>query len=623
MCGIAGWVDFERDLRSRQSAVRVMTDTLAARGPDDEGIWADRHAVLGHRRLAVIDPVGGQQPMAAGDDTDPRAVITYCGEVYNHRELRAELAARGHRFRTRCDTEVLLRAFLEWGADCATRMDGMFAFAVWDPGARELTLVRDRLGVKPLFYYPTGTGVLFGSEPKAVLAHPRAESAVDADGMRELLVHGRTPGRAPFRGMREVRPGHVLRVTREATTERRYWSLTANPHTDDTATTVATARELLQDAVGGQLVADVPLGLLLSGGIDSSTLTGLAHRWYGHEGGSTSRTRTFSMGLTGYTENFQPHPSMRGTPDAPYVTTVSEHLGTDHTEILLDASALADPQVHRAVLLAQDVPTPLGDMDTSLYLLFQGMKQHVTVALSGEAADEVFGGYPWAYDRTLADAGTYPWVAFAQRQSASSAGFGCGLLDQGLLGELDVLGYGVDGYRAALAEVPELEAESADRRRARQVEYLVLTRWLPPLLDRKDRLGMAAGVELRVPYCDHRLVQYLYDVPLEVKRLGGREKGLLRAAAADLLPSSVLNRPKSSYPATQDPEYGRLVQERFRSLIAASDAPVAPLLDRQAARDAAAAPAPTGAFAWVQRSNMEMALQLNTWLEAHDVQLKL
>jgi hypothetical protein len=301
MCGIAGWLDFHRDMSDAGPVVAGMTRTVALRGPDDEGLWTGPRLALGHRRLAVIDPPNGHQPMVAPDGA---AVLSFGGEIYNFRELRAELSAAGHRFRTGTDTEVLLAAYRQWGRDMLARLNGMFAFALWDTRAERLLLARDQLGVKPLFYSPTPDGVIFGSEPKAVLAHPDVVTVVDQDGLRELFSHARTPGRPIYRGVPEVRPGHVVVVDRSGLTEHRYWSITASPHTDDLETTVGTVRELLADAVGRQLVADVPTSVLLSGGIDSSMLTALAAQ--AEQKAGAGPVRTYSMSFPGYTEEFGP-----------------------------------------------------------------------------------------------------------------------------------------------------------------------------------------------------------------------------------------------------------------------------------------------------------------------------
>ncbi|WP_338399806.1 asparagine synthase (glutamine-hydrolyzing) [Streptomyces caatingaensis] len=476
--------------------------------------------------------------------------------------------------------------------------------------------------MKPLFYHRTPDGLLFGSEPKAVLSHPWVKAVVDADGLRELLSHARNPGAAIFRGIPEVPPGHTLTVDRSGLRMEQYWSLTANPHHEDLSATTTAVRDLLEDIVARQLIADVPTSVLLSGGIDSSALAALAASTLARQ--DTGPVHTYSMTFRDYTETFRPQ-QLRGTPDPPFVAQVARHLGTAHTDIVTEPGQLTDPLIRTRTMQAQDIPTHHGDMDSSLYLCFRHLReQSRVVTLSGEGADEVFGGYFWAHDPELTAAGTFPWVAF-ERRKAVSGGLGLRLFDPGLRKELDLQQYADQHYRDAVAEAPVLEGESEERRRARQVGHLVLTRWLPTLLDREDRLSMASGVELRVPFCDHRLAQYLLDVPPELKRIGGQEKSLLRSAVADLLPEPVVNRPKSAYPATQDPAYGNAVREKFLQLTRDPDARVTPLLDAQATESVLAGDGtgPEQAGAWVERAGFEMALQFDSWLREYDVRLVL
>ncbi|MFJ8200402.1 asparagine synthase (glutamine-hydrolyzing) [Streptomyces sp. NPDC096152] len=624
MSGLAGWVDFERDLVPEAPTVRAMADTLAHRGPDGPGEWIEGHAALAHRRLALLDRSHGQQPAVAESASgQPLAVLVLDGAITNEPELRRELAARGHRFTGRGDAEVAVHAFLEWGTDFAARLEGLFALAVWDVVRQELHLVRDRLGVKPLAYFLTPSGVLFGSEPKALLAHPAVRPLVDADGLRELFAHSRKPGTGVFHGMCEVLPGHVLTVRHSGTGRRRYWSLPARRHEDTPEATVATVRRLLGEAVATHLRADVRVGAMLSGGIDSSALTALAARAVTASG--AGRLRSFSVNFTGYAENFEPHPTMRATPDAPYAALAAEHIGTEHTEILLDTAALADPKVHAAALRCQDTPSPLGDMDVSLLLFFEALRgAGVTAVLSGETADEVFNGYFWSYDPRHSNSTTFPWISFERGHDAAAGGLGCSLVDHSLRRELNFMEYADQHYRDALAEVPHVAGESPAERRAREITYLALTRWAPTHLDRADRMSMAHGVQLRPPFCDRALVEYVYNVPAELKRVNGQEKSLLRSAVADLLPRRVLERPKSAYPTVQEAAYGEFVRHRFGELAKDTAAPVAPLLDARATSAALdAAGAPSGAFAWVERASMEMVLQLNTWLTEYGVELRL
>ncbi|WP_433377129.1 asparagine synthase (glutamine-hydrolyzing) [Streptosporangium sp. CA-115845] len=615
MCGICGWVDFEGDVRQSSDIAKAMTDTMACRGPDDAGIWLAPHVAIGHRRLAVIDIEGGRQPMVVAEEGLPLAVLTYSGEIYNFVELRAELATHGHRFQTRSDTEVVLRAYLEWGEDLADRLNGMFAFAIWDTRREELLLVRDRMGVKPLYYYPTAHGVLFGSEPKAILANPLAGTpTVDADGLRELIAFVKTPEHAVYQGMYEVRPGQAIRVTREFLCRRRYWQLNSHEHVDDLATTVAGVRDLLDDIVGRQLVADVPLCALLSGGLDSSAVTALAALGLRERG--EGRIRSFSVDFAGYTENFQPD-EMRDTPDTPYAHEVVRHVDADHTDIVLDSADLMDPAVRGAVLRARDLPIGIGDMDTSLYLLFRAIREHSTVALSGESADEVFGGYRWFHDPEAVAADTFPWLV--SPGMARFGGLGA-LLDEDLMRKLDIPAYRADSYRHALDEVPRLPGEEGLERRMREISYLNLTRFVQTLLDRKDRMSMAVGLEVRVPFCDHRLVEYVFNAPWSMKTFDGREKSLLRAATADILPPSVVHRHKSPYPSTQDPSYTEAVRAEVARLLGRGDIAAEPLIDREKVRAVIDRPETDGGPAG-GRAALEGLLQLNAWLEGYHVRV--
>jgi asparagine synthase (glutamine-hydrolysing) len=298
---------------------------------------------------------------------DGTVTITYSGETYNFTELRDELRRRGHRFRTRSDTEVVLHGYLEWGEAVAQRLNGMYALAIWDARVEKLVMIRDRMGIKPFYLHPTTDGALFGSEPKAILAHPLAEHTVDLDGLRELFSFTKTPGHAVWSGMREVLPGTVVTVNRTGIAQHHYWRLQTRTHTDDQQTSIATVRELLDDIVARQLVADVPRCVLLSGGLDSSVLTALAAAQLGEHG---EQLRSFAVDFAGQTENFTPD-DQRPTPDAPYVHEVATHVGSRHQDIVLNHTALADPALRRAVVTARDFPGGLGDMDASLLLLLR------------------------------------------------------------------------------------------------------------------------------------------------------------------------------------------------------------------------------------------------------------
>lgn len=612
MCGITGWVSFDRDLTVETTTLHAMTETMACRGPDDRGTWVRGPAALGHRRLAIIDLPGGRQPMSL-DTAEGTVALVYSGEAYNFTELRRELEDRGHRFTTDSDTEVVLHGYLEWGDAVAERLNGMYAFAVWDGRHDKLVMIRDRMGIKPFYYYPTADGVLFGSEPKAILANPLARRRVTLDGLRELFVLVKTPGHAIWNGMREVEPGTVVTVDRSGLSTRVYWRLQTRPHTDDRDTTIATVRSLLDDIVRRQLVADVPRCTLLSGGLDSSAMTAIAARQLGEQG---EKVRSFAVDFVGQTDNFVAD-ELRGTPDTPFVHDVAELAHTDHQDIVLDARSLADPAVREQVIRARDLPAGFGDMDASLLLLFRAIREKSTVALSGESADEVFGGYLQFFDEEARRADTFPWLTSMGRLMGDDAE----VLRADLGKSLDLEGYVADGYRTAVAAIDRLDGESDFEYRMRQMSHLHLTRFVRALLDRKDRMSMAVGLEVRVPFCDHRLVEYVYNAPWALKSFDGREKSLLREAAADVLPRSVYERVKSPYPSTQDPRYARALQEQARELLSRPSHQVFDLVDRDRLRQAAEREAPISTQA--ARRGLERTLDLARWLEVYTPEVTL
>lgn len=608
MCGVSGWIDWETDLRTQERTVRAMAETLACRGPDAGGVWLSRHAALGHRRLSVIDLEGGGQPLP---DQDTDTALSYNGELYNYLELRRELQSLGHTFRTRSDTEVVLRAHLQWGDAAPRRFNGIFAYALWDGRRQELLLVRDHLGVKPLYWHAHRAGVLFGSEPKAVLANNLFRAELDAEGIAELfaLPAAPTAGHGIFRGLRELRPGHLLTVSRGATRERRYWQLTSAPHTDDAATTRARVRDLLADTVERQMLSDVPLCTLLSGGVDSSAITALAAA--ARERTGHSKVTSFSVDFPGSADRAPD--AWRTGADAPFVQAAVEHIGTLHTSVVIPDDDLLDAR--DAVLRARDRPG-WGEMDASLHLLFREVRRRSTVALSGEAADEIFGGYPYFHDPAALAADTFPWL----HGRATPAE----LLRPDVRAKVRPHEYTAEQYRRSLAEVPALAGESAADRRIREIFHLALTRWLPPLLDRADRVSMSVGLELRVPFCDHRLVEYLWNVPWALKAPGGRPKGLLRDAVRDLLPPQVTDRPKSGYPSTPAVRYTEVLTARAHELLADPNAPVFDLVDRAVVRAALAEgrPLPSPRTAPNPVGGLDHLVQVDEWLRAYRVSLR-
>ena len=608
MCGIGGFVDYERDARRGGPILHGMKRTLTPRGPDAEGTYFDEDAALVHRRLIVIDPEGGKQPMHSPDGN---TIIIYNGELYNTPELRTELMSRGHEFVGHSDTEVLLHAYLEWKTDAFARLNGIFAFAIWEKRERRLTLCRDRLGVKPLFFAPIRNGLTFGSTIDTVLCHPEIEPALDEDGLRTLLLLGpaRPPESGVFRQIKSLLPGHFAVLTPENFTDHVYWQLEAHEHEDDLPTTIERTHTLICDAARRQLVSDVPLACFLSGGLDSSILSMLAAKDY------AARGETLHTWSVDYRDNdkyftksiFQPNS------DDSYIDQMVDFLGTHHHRVVLEPEALC------AALLpatnARALPG-MADVDSSLLLFCAAVKRGgTTVCLSGECADELFGGYPWYHREEILFEDTFPW--------SRSVGLRLGLLTPDAVrnGEEFVRQH----YRDTCDRAPKLSSDDKKAARMREMFVLNLDWFMATLLDRKDRMSMYSGLEVRVPFCDHRIVEYAYNMPWDFKSLEGREKGIVRRAFADELPKEIVYRKKSPYPKTFHPVYTRLCADYVCRIFEDNTSVAASLFDRNAVQKLMQRPESLAEpwFGQLMRTPQIFAyiIQLDRWFRHYHVKI--
>ena len=608
MCGIGGFVDYERDARRGGPILHGMKRTLTPRGPDAEGTYFDEDAALVHRRLIVIDPEGGKQPMHS---PDRNTIIIYNGELYNTPDLRTELMSRGHEFVGHSDTEVLLHAYLEWKTDAFSRLNGIFAFAIWEKRERRLTLCRDRLGVKPLFFAPIRNGLTFGSTIDTVLCHPEIEPALDEDGLRTLLLLGpaRPPESGVFRQIKSLLPRHFAVLTPEAFTDHTYWKLEAHEHEDGLPTTIERTHTLICDAARRQLVSDVPLACFLSGGLDSSILSMLAAKDY------AARGETLHTWSVDYRDNdkyftksiFQPNS------DDSYIDQMVDFLGTHHHRVVLEPEALC-----AALLPATDARALPGmaDVDSSLLLFCAAVKRGgTTVCLSGECADELFGGYPWYHREEILFEDTFPW--------SRSVGLRLGLLTPDAVrnGEEFVRQH----YRDTCDRAPKLSSDDKKAARMREMFVLNLDWFMATLLDRKDRMSMYSGLEVRVPFCDHRIVEYAYNMPWDFKSLEGREKGIVRRAFANELPKEIVYRKKSPYPKTFHPVYTRLCADYVRRIFEDNTSVAASLFDRNAVQKLMQRPESLAEpwFGQLMRTPQIFAyiIQLDRWFRHYHVKI--
>lgn len=601
MCAIAGVLG----LTAGADTLDKMLETMARRGPDGHGISVDEDCALLHARLAIIDPAGGAQPMIL-DQAGERYVLVYNGELYNTQELRRDLEKLGHEFKGHSDTEVVLHSYAQWGDACVDRFNGIFALAVWDRRRRRLFLARDRIGVKPLFYKLHEGGLLFASEIKTILAYPTVRAELDAEGASQivLLGPGRIPGSGVFRGIQELEPGCRASYEGGQLNIHRYWQLTDREHTEDFETTADHVRYLVIDAIRRQMVSDVPIGCFLSGGLDSSIISAVcANQMPGVDTFSLDHQDNDKYFVAG---KFQPDS------DGDYIRTMTACLPVTHHWVVQTPVELA--QHLEAATLARDLPG-MADVDFSLLAFCGDIRSHVKVALSGECADEIFGGYPWYRDPAVRDAEGFPW---AQNVSDRVT-----LMHPWIRQQIQGQDFVRTQYEQTLAQADILPGTSALERRMKQMVVLNFRWFMQTLLDRKDRMSMYHGLEVRVPFCDYRIAAYLYSVPWAYKDYKGREKGLLRYAMEGLLPDKVLYRKKSPYPKTHHPEYLRLMREGVQELLQRKDAPVFTIFSREMVqRYIQGNPAwPWYGQLMTMPQTLAYLLQVNFWLEHYKISL--
>ncbi|MBE6702390.1 MAG: asparagine synthase (glutamine-hydrolyzing) [Ruminococcaceae bacterium] len=546
MCSINGMINFSEPEKICGTEIAAAGERLCHRGPDGSGAFFAPGVGFYHNRLAVMDPEGGAQPMRAFFGGQWYTVV-YNGEIYNGKELRRELTAKGATFRTDCDTEVVLWSYILYGEDCPKYLNGIFAFAVYDPGKQKVFLARDRMGVKPLFYARFGGNFYFSSEIKALFAHREIRPEVSKEGLWQLfyLTPVTLPGSGVFKHIFEVLPGNAARVTRNGYEEWPYWRLQAGLCQDDRPTAAQRVRELLVDAVKRQLSSDVPLAVLLSGGLDSSAISAVAAAHLKEQGRTLS---TYSFEHEGNKENFQSTLFQPQGDDA-YATELAATLGTDHRVLTAPAALVAERLIDATH--ARDLPGQ-ADIDSSLLYFCNKIKERHTVILSGECADEIFGGYPWFYRPEMLERDFFPWLHDPHTR--------IGLFDETLTRPQEGLRYLREVCRQSVQDCPVLEGEGVADRTARIATWLSTKYFMANLLSRKDRMSMYSSVEVRVPFADHRILEYVFNLPWSIKYENGIEKALLRRAMAGYLPDRVLWRKKSPYPKSHNPLYETLVR---------------------------------------------------------------
>ncbi len=615
MCGFVGTVNLKENLSSKKDVLISMNETLQKRGPDECGYYVSDNVLLGHRRLVVIDPDGGKQPMSFKYNGNTY-VIVYNGQIYNTKELKETLKANNIPLESYSDTEILLKSYVFYKEDIVNKLNGIFAFAIWDENNKSLFMARDHFGVKPLYYTIYNNNLIFASEVKALLKFPGIEPVLDKQGISEMFGIGpaHTNGITAFKNIYELKPANYMIYNDNGIYIKRYWKLRSKPHEENFDETCNRVLYLLEDSIKSQLVSDVPLCTFLSGGLDSSIISLYASEYCKEH--NLPKLNTYSVDYIDNDKNFQ-KTDFQPNSDNYYINLMQSILDTNHHTVMLDTPELA--KALEDAMIARDFPG-MADVDSSLLLFCKNVKPEATVTLTGECADEIFGGYPWFFREDALRSGTFPWsIAIKERQE---------LLNPTISEKIDLKEYIDYRYNESLDDVEILDTDSDETKEKRKISHLTLNWFMQTLLDRSDRIGMYNGFEIRVPFCDYRLAEYVWNIPWEMKALNGREKGLLRYIMKDKLPAEVVNRKKSPYPKTWNPTYLKAVKEMLSKIMEDKNAPINTLLNRDyimqiLETDGKAFTRPWFGQLMTGPQLMAYLCQVNMWLERYQPKIEI
>ena len=611
MCGIAGWVNFSESLKSNSKIIKKMTDILERRGPDSEGIYESENVLLGHRRLIVVDPEGGEQPMIKIINGN-KYVLVYNGELYNTEELRKSLLEEGYFFDSYSDTEVLLMSYIAWGVNCIKKFNGIFAFAIYDEEKEQVFLARDQMGVKPLFYSINNKNIIFASEIKAILANPMVKAQIDREGIIELFALGPAvvPGKAIYKNILEIAPANCLLISKENIKVWEYWKVTLQENKETVEEAAEHVRLLLFDAIKRQLVGDVPICTFLSGGLDSSAISAIAAEEFRNRG---KILNTYSIDYKDNEKYFKSS-LFQPTSDKYWAFRVAEFIKSNHKNVVLNHKDLV--LALKESTLARDLPG-MADVDSSLLLFCKEIRKNFVVSLSGECADEIFGGYPWYTNEEMLNAKTFPWSrAVGMRKS---------ILNEKIK-KFNIEECAEYEYLKTLKEVPHFENEDKKNYRMKEMFYLNLKWFMVNLLNRKDRCSMYNSLEVRVPFADIRIVEYAFNLPAEIKLLHGREKGILRKALEGVLPEDVVYRKKSPYPKTHNPIYTEMVCKEMNKILSDNNSPILEIIDKKVVKEIVDTEGKSYTTPWFGQlmtgpQLIAYLIQLNIWMKEYNVNI--
>ena len=613
MCGILGIINFHKNILDDKEILFKMENSLTKRGPDEEGHYLSKNVLFGHRRLVVVDKDGGKQPMIKNIE-NKEYILIYNGELYNTEDLRKDLLNKGFKFNSYSDTEVLLNSYIYYKEKAVEKLNGIFSFAVFDKKENTIFLARDQMGVKPLFYSIKNNNIIFASEIKAILCHPDIKPIVDEKGLTELFALGpaRIPGSGVFKDIKEIPPAHYMIINKDNCILKEYWDVKAEENTETLEEIINHTKTLLIDAIKRQLVGDVPLCTFLSGGLDSSAISAIVSNEF------KKKNKILTTYSIDYEDNdkyfksslFQP------TSDEYWAEEMAKFIGSNHKTVTLNHKNLAYALYNATE--ANDLPQ-MADVDSSLFLFCKEVRKDFVISLSGECADELFGGYPWFTRTELKYANTFPWSRFINDRLS--------ILNDGVKKlELEELSQAM--YKNTLKKVPHLDNEDKEDFRMRELFYLNIKWFMVTLLNRKDRMSMANSLEVRVPFADINLAQYAFNIPSKIKLLEGREKGLLRKSLEGILPRDIIYRKKSPYPKTHNPIYTEIVCSIMKNILNNKTSPILSLIDKEKVRKIVKTKGSSYKVPWYGQlmtgpQLIAYLIQVNYWLEKYNIDIML
>lgn len=553
MCGFTGWYKQNHEKKNIK-IIKQMTKTLKYRGPDQKGYYIDKNILLGHRRLSIIDLKNGRQPYTYKGYT-----IVYNGELYNTQELKNKIKEK-YTFETTCDTEVLLKGFIEYKEKILDMIEGIYAFVIYYDN--KIFLARDRVGVKPLFYTKINNNFLFASEIKALLKNKMVKPIINKESLQELLSlsPSRIPGSGVFKNIKELRPGHYMTYENNKINIKRYWNVKEKINKDDYTTATKKIQQYLTESIKRQMVSDVDIACLLSGGLDSSIITAIVAK-------NKDKLDTYSIDYEDNDKYFQ-KTKFTVSQDNDFINLMSKTFKTKHHYKVITQKKLA--KYLKESVIARDLPG-MADIDSSLLWFSKQIRKKHKVILSGECADEIFGGYPWFYMSDVKNREYFPWLDSVEYRSK--------LLKKELQEKLKLKEFMKLQYDNILKEVPK--GKNQNEQQYKNLFYLNMTYFMPTLLERKDRMTMRGKIEARVPFADTRLIEYLWNLPWEYKFHNNTEKGILRDAYKDLLPQEIVNRKKNPYPKTHNPKYTKIVTKLLKKRLKNKNSILYKLFDRE------------------------------------------